>query len=520
MGWLTGWSYRKSHIINYASGAGTNYQVRIVAHYGSGTDSGADVYLNSHCRTDFGDVRFTDDDGTTLLDYWMETKVDSDYAIFWVEVADDLSSANATIYVYYGKSDATTTSNGDNTFLFFDDFDSNNGWTLLQGAQITNGYLYLATRSNPYYSCGYKSWSPPSDYRFIFKFSTAITDSYIRAQVRGRNAPTGYHITRPVDESPHYRIGDYFYNPLSAVNFLTQGGVISSPTLNPARDSNVHTATVCKSGSTFKNMFDTLQASATDNTTETGNYVAFMGQWLSSPAYIYVVYITKYVDPEPSHGSWGSEETSSGGQTYEISVDAISQSLATPAYETTYNISKYASVASQSLHASETNFSLAKDIVVNLLADALVEVVVGVVEIFRDATAAAQATFTFESVFNISPEAMAQALTTVGVEAIFNLVKDVIVKSSADPQVVGVYQINKDALVGAYVTPSLQQILGIDKDALVVSVSTPLIQSAFGISPEAVVKLLAEVAVVKEGEVKVTKLFLIIGDLAIQIQGG
>ncbi|MEM3589414.1 MAG: hypothetical protein QXN33_00255, partial [Candidatus Bathyarchaeia archaeon] len=38
-GWLSGWSYRKRHIINPASGAGTGYQIRIIAHYGSGTDS-------------------------------------------------------------------------------------------------------------------------------------------------------------------------------------------------------------------------------------------------------------------------------------------------------------------------------------------------------------------------------------------------------------------------------------------------------------------------------------------------
>ena len=34
-GWLSGWSYRKSHVIEAASGAGTNYQVKITAHYGS-----------------------------------------------------------------------------------------------------------------------------------------------------------------------------------------------------------------------------------------------------------------------------------------------------------------------------------------------------------------------------------------------------------------------------------------------------------------------------------------------------
>lgn len=122
--WLDGWSYRKCHDINSATGAGTDYQIKIIVHYGSGTDSGGDVYCNSKCKTDFGDIRFVDNDKVTELDYWMETgsKIDGDKAIFWVEISDDLSSNPVTIYLYYGNSSATTTSNGDNTFLFFDDF--------------------------------------------------------------------------------------------------------------------------------------------------------------------------------------------------------------------------------------------------------------------------------------------------------------------------------------------------------------------------------------------------------------
>ena len=38
------------------------------------------------CRSDFGDIRFTDSDGVTELSYWMEEKVDGDYAVFWVKV--------------------------------------------------------------------------------------------------------------------------------------------------------------------------------------------------------------------------------------------------------------------------------------------------------------------------------------------------------------------------------------------------------------------------------------------------
>lgn len=37
MAWLTGWSYRKSHTINYAAGAGANSQIRDVV--GNKTDT-------------------------------------------------------------------------------------------------------------------------------------------------------------------------------------------------------------------------------------------------------------------------------------------------------------------------------------------------------------------------------------------------------------------------------------------------------------------------------------------------
>ncbi|MFW9850631.1 MAG: DUF2341 domain-containing protein [Candidatus Thorarchaeota archaeon] len=119
--WLSGWEYRKRHTISGASGAGTNYQIEINVHYGSGTDVGAHVYCGSECRTDFGDIRFTDNDGSTLLDYWMETYSSSGSATFWVEVSDDLDTTQI-IYVYYGNSQAVDVSDGDATFPFFDDF--------------------------------------------------------------------------------------------------------------------------------------------------------------------------------------------------------------------------------------------------------------------------------------------------------------------------------------------------------------------------------------------------------------
>ena len=118
------WDYRKSHIINGSTvGLLTNYPIRIVVHYGSGIDSGEDVYLYNSSRSDFGDVRFTGSDGSTQLDYWIEERTDGNYAVFWVEVDRiDASPGSGTVYIYYGNNAATTTSNGKNTFDWFDDF--------------------------------------------------------------------------------------------------------------------------------------------------------------------------------------------------------------------------------------------------------------------------------------------------------------------------------------------------------------------------------------------------------------
>lgn len=120
--WLSGWTYRKSHVVNNATGAGTNYQVQIVVINGSLADSGNTVYINNKTNSDFGDVRFTEDDGNTTINYWMEKLNSGLNATFWVKIADNLDSAAQTIYIYYGRTETSSLSNGDNTFILFDDF--------------------------------------------------------------------------------------------------------------------------------------------------------------------------------------------------------------------------------------------------------------------------------------------------------------------------------------------------------------------------------------------------------------
>jgi uncharacterized repeat protein (TIGR01451 family) len=111
--WLdTNWNYRMPIVINNSSGETlTDYQVLIRL-----DDSNFDF---SKANPGGSDVRFTGNDGETELDYWIESW-NSSLAYIWVRVPS-LEAGNNTIYMYYGNTGASSTSNGTATFIFFDD---------------------------------------------------------------------------------------------------------------------------------------------------------------------------------------------------------------------------------------------------------------------------------------------------------------------------------------------------------------------------------------------------------------
>ena len=300
---MSGWSYRKSHVIQAASGVGTNYQVKITVHYGSGTDSGKDVYLNNHSRTDFGDVRFTDNDGSTLLDYWMESKVDSNYAMFWVEVADDLSTVNVTVYVYYGKADATTTSNGRTTFLWFDDMEiDDTGWTNPASNPRTTEQMYQGSYSRKTASTTDTYVSPTLPDSFVveanvevtttgdgtYPFSRFLTDTTARAQICwGYPASTAVGWWSSVEWE---NIFTYSTTPW----YKTK--VIYDLIGHPSTPYQVWIDDVLKKD----------WAVGGGGTTKPNRFI--MRCDYTKIGYVDNVRFHKYVSLEPSHGAWGSEE--------------------------------------------------------------------------------------------------------------------------------------------------------------------------------------------------------------------
>lgn len=112
MGWLPGYAYRKPLVLTGgASGAQTDFQLNIdIAH------------VAAKMQAAFGDIRFTQNDGTTLIDAWLESKVDSASAKTWAKFpTTPANTVEQTYYMYYGKVVANYW-DGDATFNFFDDF--------------------------------------------------------------------------------------------------------------------------------------------------------------------------------------------------------------------------------------------------------------------------------------------------------------------------------------------------------------------------------------------------------------
>lgn len=146
MAWYSDYQYRKLITITGQTGAGIDCQVRVAVGESSGA-SDDDFHVEEHstdfpsAKNDSGDLRFTDNDGETLLPFWVESVsgiTPNRTAIIWVKVSDNLDS-DKDIYCYYGKIGASNVSNGEDTFIFFDEFANLDNWTTIAGSPSTDG---------------------------------------------------------------------------------------------------------------------------------------------------------------------------------------------------------------------------------------------------------------------------------------------------------------------------------------------------------------------------------------------
>jgi hypothetical protein len=77
-------------------------------------------------QSDFEDLRFTSDNGTSTIPFWIERYTASTDATVWVEVPTFDANSITTVFMYFGNATATASSSASATFSAYDDFEDNN----------------------------------------------------------------------------------------------------------------------------------------------------------------------------------------------------------------------------------------------------------------------------------------------------------------------------------------------------------------------------------------------------------
>ncbi|MDI6720443.1 MAG: DUF2341 domain-containing protein [Methanomicrobiales archaeon] len=195
---LDGYDYYQT--IEYAACDQETYQQDIVIHRTTGTAynetaGGLEVwhiYVGDHCREDYGDVRFTNSTGAELA-YYLWPDYDSSSARFCVRLEG--ADAAGEVTIWYGAPSAATTSDGNNVFLLFDNFDgesldtsiwTNNGNS--GGVTIENGeaIIWASASSGGVHNRYITSANPLSD-----SISVSIRAKYQTAGRYGLNIAVG-----------------------------------------------------------------------------------------------------------------------------------------------------------------------------------------------------------------------------------------------------------------------------------------------------------------------------------------
>jgi hypothetical protein len=234
---------------------------------------------------------------------------------FWVKVADDLSSSAQTIYVYYGKADATSESNADDTFLLFDDFsgagvDWTNKWQSTDHASysIDTGRLKLTTPDA--ITKVITSQDSFSGFSATLKMRQSVSDAMLFATFEVSPAT----FTSSDD-------GDLRWSSDTA--YAIVGGIPQAVSL--ADDlAGVYTLLyLCPAtGDATLSIYDSagnLIVTKTGTPTARTVYLSLLS-WANGIGFIDDVLVRKYVSPEPQHGVWGTEET---GTTVKTVLDSF-----------------------------------------------------------------------------------------------------------------------------------------------------------------------------------------------------
>jgi hypothetical protein len=287
------WNYRKPITLSNSGTTLSNYQVLITLT--------PENFTYAKCKNDGSDIRFSQNDKTTPLSYWIEDWNYNGTSKLWAKVNSIPPGQNIAIYLYYGNNAAESESNGDNTFNFFDDFPG----TSLNLDKWVGDTSYATVSNSILTYVGSGTWK-----------KMRSTNSYtpdmalrVKGKLKQQSCALGY------EKSPCCNGRSTIYN--TGLTTTSDGGNTQETTEKWSFDTEYIFDLLHKSGSHVKLYVDGILKAT--HTTHVGTIAQplHVGSMLTGEANATIVdwYLQrKYTDPEPTD-EFGEEEISAGKAT-------------------------------------------------------------------------------------------------------------------------------------------------------------------------------------------------------------
>jgi hypothetical protein len=288
------WGYRKTITLNNQTGGTlSDHQTLITLT--------TENFSYANCKADGSDLRFSRIDKITPLSYSIKDWNYNGTSEIWVKVDNIPTGENICLYTYYGNSQATTESNADNTFMFFDDFTEAIDW--VNKWQSTQQSLYSVSDGNLILNAA----SPKTKcINSKINFNDYIIE--VRSKVIG-SSPCEFHLdmeesiaTITINERCAIRLSDSLVAFINGIHAQTGAGV-----------SNTWYRSIIKVPATgtagayiYADDGETLIISKTGTPGFRTAYIA-LAQPNNNTGYVDWILVRKYASPDPT-SDLGSEE--------------------------------------------------------------------------------------------------------------------------------------------------------------------------------------------------------------------
>ena len=329
MAWLSGYGYRQKVPLKRVDGAVTDYQMLLTVNKGAGDSSAAVIYLKNHAlsweATVPNDLRFTRADEVTELSYWIEFS-DANTAKVWGKY-NSIGTTDTYFCVYYGKSGDATTSNAANTWQFFEGFENSrsSGWgdgTSFSAADWE--YASPSLNSQGSYRLHFNTGRTEGEYDNMWYKTTSYADirflALIRADYADDDSGILFRATGAEDGTAKEPVGYRVQIPRTGNQYINlakyQTSLVTLHSIALADSTDIVRLEILAYGSALKVNYERPVGTAlgtltaTDATWASGYIGLCAVEWDTNRNASFDMFcVGKYTDPEPTWGTWGSEET-------------------------------------------------------------------------------------------------------------------------------------------------------------------------------------------------------------------